>query len=369
MVFQSDLAAGARGVSFAEAWSRMELEFELARGQSAPVGLVRFAIERFAKLAPERRASVCVALGELVRVRAPREVVVAALREDELVVCLPASDAAETELFARALVTEARKLAIAGADAPVRVDLCAGLAATRPGLDLWFETLDAVAGEGALVARAQGGASCIHSELYELHQRRVERTKGPRTAVPAPAPNAAASAAQNYAPAPTKGRTARGTAHTATATPSAAATARASAHAAPAPSTPEAAALDAHLRAVLPAAGSVPGLDLAAVEAKVLELAKAAFERALAEQARQFQGQLELYERRISKMQTALSETESERDRLARLSPVDTGVASTYREVQGLALDDASSDPRLGMLRAIWESNLELRASLDRKSA
>lgn len=354
MVFQSDLAAGARGVSFAEAWTRMELEFELARGRAAPVGLVRFAVERFAKLTPERRASVCTALGELVRARAPREVVVAALREDELVVCLPASDAAETELFARALVTDARKLRITGADAPVRVDLCAGLAATRPGLDLWFETLDAVAGEGALVARAQGGASCIHSELYELHQRRVERTKGPRTAVPAHAGPARAP----DAPAVNGARPAR--------VPAAAAQ----------PAVPERSAalplpsaLETRLRSVLPAAESLPGVDLAAVEAKVLELAKAAFERALAEQARQFQGQLELYERRISKMQVALEETESERDRLARQSPVDHGIASTYRNVQGLALDRGDADPRLGMLRAIAEANFVLRAELDRKSA
>ncbi len=101
----------------------------------------------------------------------------------------------------------------------------------------------------------------------------------------------------------------------------------------------------------------------------MLELAKSAFERALAEREQRFQSELDHYERRIAKMQRALTESELEKERLARAKGLESGVASVYRDVQGLTGREDDFDQRSGLLRAIAESNLELHEALRKRSA
>lgn len=344
---QAALAGDARGPSFTELSNRMELEFELARSRHAPVALLCIEVERLARFEPERKARVLEALGKLLATDAPAAGLLAAQKESELVVLLHGAHAEAAEALARSWIVAAKRLAVAGEANPLRVGLAIGVAATRAGLDPWFETLAAVAREGLEVARSNGGECCVHSELYELHQRRVERTKGARAPLPAPAPQVPAPTTSANAPAPSEAP--RG------------------------PASPRRAVASdpvaARVAEALPAPELAPGLDLAAMEARVLELAKSAFERALAEREQRFQSELEQYERRIAKMQRALTESELEKDRLARAKGLESGVASVYRDVQGLTGREDDFDQRSGLLRAIAESNLELHDALRKRSA
>lgn len=345
---QAALAGDARGPSFAELRNRMELEFELARARHAPAAVLCVEVERLARFDEPRRARVLAALGAFLAASAPEAGLVAALDGAELLVLLHGTTVEPAETFARAFVAHAKRLTPADEPAPLRVGLAIGVAATRANLDPWFETLVAVAREGLEVARSNGGECCVHSELYELHQRRVERAKGARTPVPPPAAQSTVHAAQHG--------------------PQAAAASHGPASKPPATAR-SAAATDPATAQALPAPDAVPGLDLATIEARVLELAKAAFERALAEREAKFQSELDHYERRIAKMQRALTESEQEKERLARTKGLESGLSSVYRDVQGLTGNELDFEQRSGLLRAIAESNLELHEALRRRTA
>lgn len=380
-LIQAELAHGGHGPTFVELWNRMELDFELARAHATPVALARLAVERFERLPAARRAPVLAAIGALVAQRLPRAEGCAVLRGDEVVVLLPGSNAAEIEGFARGLIQAARKLEIQGEAAPLRVALAAGVAVTRAGIDGYFETLFDVAGEGLDVARNAGGDSCVHSELYELVQRRIERVKGPRKPIPPPAPVPAPApllAAQPPRPAP-----AIAAQDSAARAPSVLRALPANGHAAPPAAQretearpqprglprPETIEVEARVRELLPSVGASNAIDMASLENKVLEIARAAFERALAERAEKFKSEIELYERRIAKMQNALDRAESHRGSGSRAAEVDTGVASVYRDVQGLNGDEPDYSRRSGLLAQIAESNRALFEELRRASA
>lgn len=435
-LLQAELVNGGRGPSFPELWKRMELDFELARTNAVPVALARIAVERLDRIPGDRRGALLAALGGLVERRLPRPEACAALRENELVVLLRGASAAEVESFARGMIQAARKLELPGESAPVRVGLSAGVAATRSGIDGYFETLFDVAGEGLDVARNAGGDNCVHSELYELVQRRIERTKGPRKPVPPPAPapvtyvapataNAASRAngssasssapaaasvnsvpqdlaaraalARASAPAPKDSNASaparpapasamkaifdsqiHGIGAQSTAQPVSPSTAPEIAQPAAEPRAPvrskpldlpreEAAAVEARVRELLPPPSATPAVDLAGLESKVLEIARAAFERVIAERAQQFKSEIELYERRIAKMQAALDRADDDRSRGPR--EIETGVASVYRAVQGLHGNEPDFTRRSGLLAQIAESNRALFDELRRQSA
>lgn len=382
-LIQAELANGGHGPSFVELWNRMELDFELARAHATPVALARLAVERIERLPAARRAPVLAAIGSLVAQRLPRAEGCAVLRGDEVVVLLPGSSAAEVEGFARGLIQAARKLEVRGEAAPLRVGLAAGVAVTRSGIDSYFETLFDVAGEGLDVARNAGGDSCVHSELYELVQRRVERVKGPRKPVPPPAPvpaapSAPARVAQATAASEASTRTptllravpVNGLGNTTASAPASAPQRDAESRPQPrALPRPESVEVEARVRELLPRVDATSSIDMASLENKVLEIARAAFERALAERAEKFKSEIELYERRIAKMQSALERAESDRGRGGRAAEVDTGVASVYRDVQGLNGDEPDYSRRSGLLAQIAESNRALFEELRRASA
>ncbi|MBI5363346.1 MAG: GGDEF domain-containing protein, partial [Planctomycetes bacterium] len=196
---QAELAGSVRGPTFAELTARMELDFELARARSTPAALLRVEVERLERFAPEQKRRVLAAIGRHLAELAPAGGLVAACEGAELVVLLRESGVEQAEALARSWIAAARKLQVEGETAPVRASLAIGVAATRAGLDAYFETLHAVAREGLDVARSNGGECCVHSELYEFHQRKVERTKGPRAPVAPPVKPAAAAHAPSAA--------------------------------------------------------------------------------------------------------------------------------------------------------------------------
>lgn len=72
--------------------------------------------------------------------------------------------------------------------------------------------------------------------------------------------------------------------------------------------------------------------------------------------------QIKLLERRLQKM-TRLLEQQS-KEILSTSLPEDSGVASVFREVQGLESDDAQAEHKMALMDSIFRQNMKLRESV-----
>jgi GGDEF domain-containing protein len=329
----------------------MEAAFELAQRERAPAALMRVHVDALERLAPdaERRANVLAALLANIRAEPRGGDLLACRAGDDIVVLLPRTAPDAADVIARRSIDGARKLALPGDDGLKRASLSIGLAHAQSDLDLYCDTLLFVAEDGVAVAQASGGETFVHTQLYELHQRRIERTRGPHPAV-----HDGRNGANGFG----------GTHVAATAIPL------------PLGRDPEAAAGGARpvLQAPAPGTAAVATpvapthLSLAEIEARARELAQAissdALSDAVKQASEQHRAEIELLQRRVEKLTRALAETEDELRRLASRTPIDAGVASVFRSVQGLDQREAQYAMKLTLLTEILRANLELRAQL-----
>ncbi len=98
----------------------------------------------------------------------------------------------------------------------------------------------------------------------------------------------------------------------------------------------------------------------AAIEALVQrerERRTAAFARSLEVQRMR----IDVLERRVAKLRSALAQSEEDLAALLLRAEVDTGISSIYRQVQGLSTTGIFRAEKLELLRAIFEANLELQ--------
>lgn len=72
-------------------------------------------------------------------------------------------------------------------------------------------------------------------------------------------------------------------------------------------------------------------------------------------------GTLDVLQRRAAKLERSLQEARAALAYVSGLERVDEGIASIYRHVQGLALDDPQRQRKQGALERIFQANLELR--------
>lgn len=96
------------------------------------------------------------------------------------------------------------------------------------------------------------------------------------------------------------------------------------------------------------------------VELVAQEFAHLDKERSLSEYDRQ----LDVFERRIAKLNVSLRQSEDTIQELARHKAVDPGIASVYRTVQGLSVDDQQRDVKHDLLVKLFEANLALREQM-----
>ncbi len=104
------------------------------------------------------------------------------------------------------------------------------------------------------------------------------------------------------------------------------------------------------------------------VEKEVIALLKSELaswrESSTASRMLESQRQIEMLERRVEKLTESLGLTEAELLRVARLKNIDLGIASIFREVQGLKSDDERFEQKKEMLKNIFEANVALRSQL-----
>jgi hypothetical protein len=89
-------------------------------------------------------------------------------------------------------------------------------------------------------------------------------------------------------------------------------------------------------------------------------------ERAVASQARAAVAdrEIEVLERRIGKMTSALAENEARMAELARMSSADPGVASVFKEVQGLRGEEENYGKKKALMAEIFKANLALQKGI-----
>lgn len=324
----------------------IELEYEVALRAHAPYALLSIRIDDLQRHADAVGVSADLLLASLagaLRVL-PREGDIIALKEgDSMLVALTRSRPEATEALGKRLVAAAMRLPVPGVPHPVVASVSIGLAFARYDEGFWFETLHAVAHEGAEVAASGGGSRAVHTELYSFHQKRLERKhpERPKPVVP-PAPD--------------------------TRTPASSAPKPAAAATAPAPAriaTPMAASAGTNGGA--PAASNAldSRQNVQDLEERVLRLAKEwaqeALAKALADQSKQHSSEVDLLERRIKKLSKSLEEAQVDLERAQGGAETDPGIASTFRAVQGLH-GGADVAAKLEMLAKLVEMNLALRS-------
>jgi hypothetical protein len=103
-----------------------------------------------------------------------------------------------------------------------------------------------------------------------------------------------------------------------------------------------------------------PG-DRPALVAGVLQRERERRQAALARALTGHRERIDVLERRVAKLRASLAQMEEELGNLAARVGQDDGIASIYRQVQGLSFQETQRQAKLGLLRAIFEANLELQ--------
>jgi len=288
---------------------RMEVAFADCVRRSLPVSVLFVEVTR---LDPRmlrfdvRPAAVRQAIADVLRRKARGGDLYACEHGTGILVLLPNTEHELAGLIGREAIDEAKRLTIAGLPRPVRVGLGIGLARSPGHGELLFETLVLVACEGAAVAKHRGGECCVHTMLYEVMQRRARE-------------QALASGKSASAPRPEVE------------------------HARP----------EDRGRRTIPE----PRVSSPAEPAQALrEENERAESRSLPAE-----NEVEILRRRIAKLNRALEASERNLKEVSALKGIDPGIASDYREVQGLSPTAHDHERKQTILGRIFAANLELQ--------
>ena len=307
----------------------MRVEFERAMRYQYAVSCTVVQVDRLESLhslhGVESKQAILDRVVELVREKTRDEDLMGFLAEDRLVCVFPHTSAlAGRKLCERVLADWPRLAFDIGGEATIRISLSIGLAHNENQNSLGFDSLKRVAYEGAAVAEAAGGDRWAETDLYGLYEARRQRAE-----------EAARAAAGERGVAP---QDVRGT-----------------------------------LEQMVSEGGDLEK----AVSTLVEELMERALKEAKAdlaveqvaipgsknrsgEQEQAYQREIELLRRRVNKLTESLGLTEQELLRLRSAGTVDDGVASIYREVQGLSMEDTRDELKQQLMSSIFEANLDL---------
>lgn len=299
----------------------MRIEFERAQRYKYPLACFLIAVDRLERLhdlyGVETKETILRSLSDLLRAETRASDLLGVLVDDRLLVMIPHAPRPGADALAKRLLEGARKLKFESEGRNVRITLAVGGShnqTAKPGQKLFYETLLQVAESGLDVALQGGGDRYVHTELYDWFQRRAERELPKGAASPSPSPGA--SFGQD-------------------------------------PSSPGHPAYTPGMR-ILATAGS----DV------VSAVPQARIETLSDPRELEYRQQIETLERRIQKLNDMLSRTEQDLAHMARLKSFDPGVASIYRDVQGIAAEDEAKALKKDLMQKIFEANLELKQAM-----
>jgi diguanylate cyclase (GGDEF)-like protein len=328
----------------------MRVECERAKRHKYPLVVLLIAVDRLGQLqdlyGTGIKDEIQRSLAELVRSASRSSDFLGCSIDDRVLVIIPHTPPEGASILARRVLEGARKMRIECEGRPMRVSVSIGGAHNqRPG-ELDFELLLEVARGGLDVAAQSGGDRYVHSELYEFFQKKREReARAQSTPGTAPAPIAAAPAASVAAQAAQVSEEALLRQFTG-------------------------GLIGDRLRELLGVGQSIDPDTVARIErvvvAQALQELKAELVRALSQRDQEHGRQVDQLERRIRKLTEQLGLTEEQLQKIMRMKTADPGLASIYKDVQGLSFDEVQSELKKELLSKIFEANVALRKEIGR---
>lgn len=307
--------------SVEEVRALMHIEFERSVRYNYPICCVLIQVDRLHDTATyhgqEIKDEILGKVIDLMRKETRAGDILGCLVDDSLLVVLPHTSFREVGYMLRRLLSGARELRFRRGGSTQSITLSVGISHNQHPDSRNFETMERVAEEGAAVAAAAGGDRFVETELYALHdkQRIVPEP-------PALTPVATGEVHEDF-----RDR------------------------------LDELMAKDGNLeQAASKLAEEI--LARAMREAKGAE----ATEPALPDDVEQdYQREIDNLQRRIAKLTHSLGITEGEIARLQSSPDVEAGVASLYRNVQGLSAQDARAELKKDLMSAIFEANMNMK--------
>jgi diguanylate cyclase (GGDEF)-like protein len=299
----------------------MAAEFDRSLRFGTPLAFLQIGVDRLGYLhdlyGEESRQEILGAINELLRGSTRSSDLLGYPEGDRILAAVPHIEGEHADFLAERLVSGARGLTFEADGRTLRITVSIGLMHTADGVDSFDEMVDQ-AREAMTTAAAKGGDRCV-------------RANGLNAALPSsiqsPPPVAAATPARHQ--------------------------------------SGEAQFTDVLLAESLKQALSGEGGQAI--------LAKELLAKIMAEVEERFQGtgddsRHELLERRVAKLGEMLSRTESQL-RSVLGSQGESGVASVYKDVQGLDDGDHEVEQKKELLTAIFDANLRMKKIIDEESS
>ncbi len=303
----------------------MQVEFERARRYGYAIACLTIQVDRLEHLETvhglETKSTILNAIADLVKGATRAGDLLGYLVKDRLVVVVPHTTGEAARALGERLLLGARKLRFASESRTLRVTLSIGIAHNQNPDATSFPILEEVADEGRAVADSSGGDRVSETELYRLHQAKHEVPVG------------------GY-----RGRL------------EALVDERGDFESAVAQITEE--IVERALREAREEwANAAPLAD----DKRVAEQQGSDEKDRAEDEAETYKKQVELLQRRLAKLTESLGLTEQELARVRRMTAVDSGIQSVYRDVQGISADGEQGEMKRELMSQIFAANLDLK--------
>ena len=320
-----------------EVRSLMQIEFDRARRYNYPVACLLIEVDRLVDIQTmhgyEARGTILQAFVELLQGETRAGDLLGTVVDDRLMVLIPHTMPAAARAISERVLKGAREMQFKVGGKSIRVSASIGVAHNQDEAATSVATLERVAEEGLSVAVASGGGQVVQTELYQLYEKE-----------PAPPAPPAGDVAELLARAERMGYRERLEGLVA--------------EGAPLEKAADEIAEEVIQRAVQQERERW-SRDLEMANARIEAMStsleqggdRAGLERSL----------LQL-NRRIEKLTRSLETTEAEVARLRSAGVEETGVASVYREVQGLDSGENRADLKRELMGEIFKANLDLQS-------
>lgn len=316
----------------------MRVEFERAQRYGYPIACMLLLVDRLDTLQAihgyDSREQVLLGIVELMKSETRASDFLGYLMDDRLLTVFPHTSSEAAGFLARRLLAGARKLRFTTGYGTVGVTLSIGLSHNQHPGAISFDTLVTVAEEGLAVADAAGGDRFAETELYQLCESRHQpQVMGPSHILGNELERLQSEEGEDYRRKLLALVARDGDLEAAAAQLAEEIIGRAMRE------------VDAERGSAVPAAPETP---------------QAPAELSSEREAR-YQREIDTLQRRIAKLSSSLGLTEQELLRIRALKGIDDGVASIYRDVQGLSMDDIRAELKKELMSKIFEANLDLR--------
>jgi len=311
----------------------MQIEFERAERYTYPIACLMIQVDHLTQMQMvhgfESKQAVLDAAIDLIKGETRDGDLLGTIVDDRLMALVPHTHPVAAMALAERVLKGARTLEFALEGKTIRITLSIGIAHNQDPGAKSMATLERVAEEGLAVADAGGGDRAVQTELYQLYER--ERRPVSRADIE----ELLARAEQMGYRQRLEGLVADG--------------------------EDLAAAADTVADEIIGRAVETERkkweAELVSANEQIAELAAAP----TGEDPAAFKREIEQLHRRIAKLNGSLATTEQEITRLRSLKSVDDGVASVYRDVQGLEDGEARSEIKKELMSEIFRSNMDLQ--------